>query len=118
MVIAILVLVIGMFVFSVGVMIYMIISTYKERKQKTINKEKILQEQKENKEFLSTSRSSKKCAEVCWNIVNNATTTLTVNARKSNYSDERESCHFSKNLTDKRLALMNEIDGECEYGRY
>ncbi|MCH5152252.1 MAG: hypothetical protein J1F65_06340 [Clostridiales bacterium] len=113
--IAILVLVIIMFLFSLGAIICIVSFAYKGKKQKTKKSEINIQK---NKEILSTSRSSKECANAGWEIVSNNATVFTVNTRKSKYSDERESHHFSQNLTDKRLALLNQIDGECEYGRY
>lgn len=103
---------------SLGVMLHLIFSVYKKYKHQVSNSKLDRKKQEEYKEELLKSLSAATCAKVSWQAVYNDATVVSINKRKSNYSDERESEHFCENLTDDRIALMDKIDMECHYGRY
>ena len=42
----------------------------------------------------------------------------TTNKRKLNYSDARESQRFCASVTSERVAAIDKMDGEINYGRY
>lgn len=116
--ITILIFLVLMLGFALSVMVSIIILVCRQRNKQNVNNKINVEKQEECKQILRTSNSSEKCANAGWELVSNTPTAFLINKRKSNYSDERESQHFNASLTNKRLALLNQIDGECHYGRY
>lgn len=116
--IVILIAVVIMCVASFLVMLCMMRLAYKKYKNQVGGGKVDNEKREEFKEVLLKSSSATTCAKMSWGAICNDVTVFTINKRKSHYSDERESEHFCKNLTDDRLILMNKIDAECDYGRY
>lgn len=116
--IIILIVVAIMCVASLIVILRLMVLAHKKYKSQDGNYKVDNEKQEECKEKLFGSPSATTCAKVSWGAICNDATVFTINKRKSNYSDERESEHFCENLSDDRLALMNRIDAECQYGRY
>lgn len=108
-----------MLICSLCVLIWAI-ALEKDKKAKTLRVKKNAEKQIKYKEVLKTSNSSAKCAEVGWDLVrsNVITTPISTNKRKLNYSDARESQHFCASVTSERVAAIDKMDGEINYGRY
>ena len=67
---------------------------------------------------LMSAYTVKESANASWELIENGTmcTSTISNARKTKYSDERESRRFCSSLTKERINKLDKID--VDYGQY